>query len=155
MQRLQIETPEHIVLDFEVAGVGSRALAAVIDLAFLGGITFAILFIAGSLLGVGLASGPWAAAVIVFLFLLGWWLYYIAFEGLRQGQTPGKRIVGIRVVSDTGHAVSFGAAAVRNLLRLADFLPPPYFTGAVLAALHPRGKRLGDMVAGTVVVWDR
>lgn len=154
MQRLQIETPEHVILDFEVAGVGSRALAAVIDSAIMGGLAIAIMITVGTL-GVSLGSGSWAFAILLFLFLLGTWLYYIAFEGLRRGQTPGKRIVGIRVVSDTGHAVTFGAAAVRNLLRLADFLPPPYFTGAALAALHPRGKRLGDMVAGTVVVWDR
>src|SRR6185312_14049071 len=76
-------------------------------------------------------------------------------EGVRGGQTPGKRIAGIRVVMDTGHAVTFSAAAVRNLLRTADFLPPPYLLGALLVAFHPRGKRLGDLVAGTVVARDR
>jgi uncharacterized membrane protein SpoIIM required for sporulation len=84
-----------------------------------------------------------------------WTGYFIFFEGLRRGQTPGKRIVGIRVMMDTGHAVTLAAAAVRNLLRLADFLPPPYFIGAVLVAFHPRGKRLGDLVAGTIVARDR
>jgi len=58
-------------------------------------------------------------------------------------------------VSDTGNAVSLSAAAARNLMRIADFLPPPYLTGTLLVALHPRGKRLGDMVAGTYVVRQR
>ena len=84
-----------------------------------------------------------------------WNGYFILFEGLRRGQTPGKRVAGIRVVMDTGHPVTFGAAAARNLLRVADFLPPPYLIGLLLVAFHPRGKRLGDLVAGTVVARDR
>jgi uncharacterized membrane protein SpoIIM required for sporulation len=84
-----------------------------------------------------------------------WNGYFILFEGIRAGQTPGKRVAGIRVVMDTGHPVTFGAAAARNLLRVADLLPPPYLIGVLLVAFHPRGKRLGDLVAGTVVVRDR
>ena len=68
-----------------------------------------------------------------------WNGYFILFEGLGRGQTPGKRIAGIRVVMDTGHAVTMGAAAARNLLRVADFLPPPYLIGLLLVAFHPRG----------------
>ena len=147
MQRLQIETPEHVVLDFEVAGVGSRALAAVIDLAILGGLGFAIVLTVGTLFGVGLASGPWAAAVLVFLLLLGWWLYYIAFEGLRRGQTPGKRIVGIRVVSrETGGPIGLRAAVhragARDLFWFISFL----------ALGDPLLRPLHDRSAGTVVI---
>lgn len=143
------------MLDFEIAGIGSRALAALIDMAILLGALLAGILLTALLGRIGLRPGAWAQA----LFLIGgfalWYGYFTFFEGLRAGQTPGKRLAGIRVVRDTGHAVTLAAAATRNLLRIADFLPPPYLLGTVLVALHPRAKRLGDMVAGTVVVRDR
>ena len=109
-----------------------------------------------ALLGrLGIRLGSWGAALLLIGALALWYGYFTFFEGLRAGQTPGKRAAGIRVVRDTGHAVTLAAAATRNLLRIADFLPPPYLLGAILVALHPRAKRLGDMVAGTVVVRDR
>ena len=151
-QHLEVETPEHVVLDYEIAGLGSRALAAILDtillVIWLIGLSFIVLRLAASL-------GEWLVAVLTVLGFLSVWGYFTFFEGLRNGQTPGKRRLGIRVVSDTGHAVTFGAAVARNLLRIADFMPPPYLIGAILVALHPRGKRLGDLVAGTVVVRDR
>src|SRR6185503_5272035 len=157
-QHLEVETPEHVVLDLEIAGVGSRLLAAVIDSAIVTTIMVAGGLLAAVLAGLGLIprhGGAWLAAVAVGLaFALGNG-YFILFEGLRGGQTPGKRTVGIRVVRDTGHPVTLGAAALRNLLRVADFLPPPYLLGLGLIAFHPRAKRLGDLVAGTVVVRDR
>ncbi len=143
------------MLDFEIAGIGSRALAALIDMAILLSVIAAGILTSVLLGRLGIRLGSWGAA----LFLIGgfalWYGYFTFFEGLRAGQTPGKRAAGIRVVRDTGHAVTLAAAATRNLLRLADFLPPPYLLGAILVALHPRAKRLGDMVAGTVVVRDR
>ena len=154
-QRLQVETPEHVVLDLELAGVGSRALAALIDLLVL--IAGALTLFAGlvAIAGLGVTIGSLGGAVLMIGGFAAFAGYFVLFEGLRRGQTPGKRAVGIRVVSDTGNAVGLGAAAARNLLRVADFLPPPYLIGALLVALHPRGKRLGDMVAGTVVARDR
>lgn len=151
-QHLEVETPEHVVLDYEIAGLGSRALAAIIDTVIL-----FVWLIALSLTVVRFmaAFGEWIAAVLTLLGFLSVWGYFTFFEGLRNGQTPGKRWLGIRVVRDTGHAVTLGAAVARNLLRVADFMPPPYLIGAILVALHPRGKRLGDLVAGTVVVRDR
>ncbi len=150
-QHLEVETPEHVVLDYEIAGLGSRALAAMLDTLYLGFGTAALLIVLALLA----PTGKWVIAVGFLLAFLSLWGYFTFFEGLRGGQTPGKRQMGIRVVRDTGHAVTFGAAAARNLLRVADFMPPPYLIGAVLVALHPRGKRLGDLVAGTVVVRDR
>ena len=154
-QRVQVETPEHVVLDLELAGIGSRALAALIDLLVL--VTAALTIFAGlvAIAGFGVTVGSISGALLMIGGFAGFAGYFVLFEGLRRGQTPGKRVVGIRVVSDTGNAVGLGAAAARNLLRLADFLPPPYLIGALLVALHPRGKRLGDMVAGTVVARDR
>jgi uncharacterized membrane protein SpoIIM required for sporulation len=154
-QHLEVETPEHVVLDLEIAGVGSRALAAIIDMLILVGSLLGVMIVLGILGGYGLTLGRLGAAFLLLGGFAVWTGYFIFFEGLRQGQTPGKRAVGIRVVMDTGYAVTLSAAAVRNLLRTADFLPPPYLIGAVLVALHPRAKRLGDMVAGTVVARDR
>ena len=154
-QRLQVETPEHVMLDLEIAGVGSRALAALLDLLIMVGSGIGVLIVVAIFAGFGVTIGSIGGAILLFVGFLVWTGYFMLFEGLRQGQTPGKRIVGIRVVSDTGNAVSMGAAAARNLLRIADFMPPPYLIGGLLVALHPRGKRLGDMVAGTVVARDR
>jgi uncharacterized membrane protein SpoIIM required for sporulation/uncharacterized RDD family membrane protein YckC len=154
-QHLEIETPEHVVLDLEIAGIGSRALAAVLDTVILLGSALALTVVFVVLSRYGLGVGRLGAMVVTLGGFLGWLGYFILFEGFRRGQTPGKRIAGIRVVMDTGHAVSPGAAAARNLLRIADALPPPYLSGLLLAAFHPRGKRLGDLVAGTVVARDR
>ena len=154
-QHLEVETPEHVVLDLEIAGIGSRTLAAVLDMLILAGSTLAVVAVLAIFGGYGLTVGRLGGAILLLFGFAVWTGYFIVFEGVRGGQTPGKRIAGIRVVMDTGHAVTFGAAAVRNLLRTADFLPPPYLLGALLVAFHPRGKRLGDLVAGTVVARDR
>lgn len=154
-QHLEVETPEHVMLDLEIAGIGSRALAAIVDLLILVGGMIGALVSLGILGGFGVTLGRWAPAILLLGGFAVWTGYFIFFEGFRRGQTPGKRMVGIRVLMDTGHAVTPGAAAVRNLLRLADFLPPPYFLGALLVAFHPRAKRLGDLAAGTVVARDR
>ena len=154
-QHLEVETPEHVVLDLEIAGIGSRALAALVDTLILAGAAVATLVALGLLAGFGLALGSWGFALLVLGGFAAWTGYFVFFEALRRGQTPGKRMVGIRVMMDTGHAVTPGAAAVRNLLRLADFMPPPYLGGLLLVAFHPRAKRLGDLVAGTVVARDR
>jgi uncharacterized membrane protein SpoIIM required for sporulation/uncharacterized RDD family membrane protein YckC len=155
-QHIEVETPEHVVIDLEIAGVGSRLLAAVVDTAVLGGLTLVVALLLLILAEVGLIpTGPWMSALLLGGGFLLWNGYYVFFEGLRQGRTPGKSRVGIRVVRDTGHPLTVADAVTRNLLRLADFLPPPYLGGLLLMALHPAGKRLGDLAAGTVVVRDR
>ena len=147
-QHLEVETPEHVILDYEVAGIGSRALAALADW---------LLISLGTLLTV-LALGFWRgistwlfALQLLVLYALVWG-YFTGFEGLRHGQTPGKRWLGIRVIRDTGHPVTFSDAAARNLLLPVDLFG---MLGAFLIAIHPRAKRLGDLVAGTVVVRDQ
>jgi uncharacterized membrane protein SpoIIM required for sporulation/uncharacterized RDD family membrane protein YckC len=147
-----VETPEHVQLRYEVAGVGSRGLAAVIDHLFLGGALLGL-----SILGVVSfhAFGRWATAGVVLLsstLALG---YFTAFETWWHGQTPGKRFTGIRVVRDTGHPAGLGPVLARNLVRLADFFPPPYVSGLLMIFFHPRAQRLGDLAAGTLVVRDR
>jgi uncharacterized membrane protein SpoIIM required for sporulation/uncharacterized RDD family membrane protein YckC len=152
-QHLEVETPEHVVLDYEIAGLGSRALAAIIDHLLLMVWLIAMLIMIARFLPA--SGGEWIQAITILLVFLSIWCYFTFFEALRNGQTPGKRWLGIRVVQDTGHALTMGSAVARNLLRVADFMPPPYLIGAVFVGLHPRGKRLGDIVAGTVVVRDR
>ncbi|HSB54271.1 MAG TPA: RDD family protein, partial [Gemmatimonadales bacterium] len=144
-QHLEVETPEHVNLDLEIAGIGSRTLAAVLDTLLLAGATVAVVIALGILAGYGFTLGRVGMVVLGLLGFLAWNGYFILFEGLRGGQTPGKRATGIRVLMDTGHAVTLGAAVVRNLLRWADFLPPPYLIGTLLVAFHPRAKRLGDL----------
>jgi len=147
-----VETPEHVTLDYEIAGLGSRALAAVVDHLLLFLWLMAIAFIVSTMTG---SARHFAGVLWVAATFLSAWGYFALFEGLRGGQTPGKRMIGIRVVMDTGHPVNMPAALLRNLIRVADLMPGPYFVGAVMIALHPRAKRLGDMVAGTLVVRDR
>lgn len=156
-----VETPEHVDVYFELAGMGSRVAAGLLDLLLLllGG---ALLGIAGSsIVGSvtepdGLARGWLWAVLIVLSFSFGWG-YYTLFEALHGGQTPGKQALGIRVVMDTGRPITAQASAVRNLVRFIDcFFPLAWFIpGLVAITLHPSNKRLGDMAAGTIVVRDR
>jgi uncharacterized membrane protein SpoIIM required for sporulation/uncharacterized RDD family membrane protein YckC len=155
-QHLEVETPEHVVIDYEIAGLGSRSLAALVDTSIMG------LLIVAEAVAIPYAASRLGAAVSSVAFPLvtlavfaTTWGYFALFEAFRDGQTPGKRWMGIRVIRDTGHALTLRDAATRNILRLADFIPPPYVTGILCIAFHPQGKRLGDMVAGTIVVRDR
>ncbi|MEO8295454.1 MAG: stage II sporulation protein M [Gemmatimonadota bacterium] len=152
-QHLEVETPENVVLDYEVAGIGSRTLAAFIDVLILAA-WFLATFLVVELLGLGNAWGSWIRAIMFLIMALSYWGYFTFFEALRAGQTPGKRFSGIRVVRDTGHPVTMGAAGARGLLRTIDLFPPLLLADLILMALQPRAKRLGDLVAGTIVVRD-
>ena len=161
-QRLDVETPEQIVFSYSVAGVGTRAAAAAIDtlvcVATLVALYLLVSLVAQPMAGGGLPDVPsrWAISFYLFAQFAITWGYYVLWEGLRDGQTPGKRRLGLRVVQDGGYSVSFAASAVRNLVRAIDFLPPPlYGVGLVSAALSRSGKRLGDHAAGTIVVHER
>jgi uncharacterized RDD family membrane protein YckC len=158
---LRIETPEQIEVELEVAGVGSRLVAQLLDWlikwGILLGVSLVALVAAGllGLTGAGKAVQVFLGAVVVALyytFLLGFDIY---FEVRHNGQTPGKKAAGIRVLREGGAALDFQTAAIRNLLGLADFLPFLYLLGALLILLNRRGQRLGDMAAGTVVIRER
>lgn len=146
-QHLEIETPEHVMLDYEIAGVGSRMLAAMIDLLIIFVLLLTLLLVFSSVA----KSGSWVAAIALLLIFTILWGYFTLFEGLRDGQTPGMKRIGIRVVRDTGHGVTFADAAARNLVLPIDLFAG---VGVFVMAVHPRGKRLGDLVAGTVVIRD-
>jgi len=147
-QHLELETPEQVMLDYEVAGLGSRTLAAVADWTIM--TLLIVLAVAGLALWHGLSHWLFAIQIAVVYAIV--WGYSTGFEAFRRGQTPGKRWMGIRVIQETGGGVTFSEAAARNLLLPVDFIG---MIGLILIAVHPRAKRLGDMVAGTVVVRDR
>jgi uncharacterized membrane protein SpoIIM required for sporulation/uncharacterized RDD family membrane protein YckC len=161
-QRVDIETPENVIISYAVAGIGSRAAAALIDALILAGISLLTLYMMGLAARVagGLdmlaPAGAWLFAVYILLQFALIWGYYVLFEAMRDGQTPGKRYLGLRVVQDGGYSISFSASAVRNLLRIIDLQPGfTYGVGIVSAAISSSGKRLGDIVAGTFVVQER
>jgi uncharacterized RDD family membrane protein YckC len=159
-----LRTPEQIDLQYDLAGLGSRFLALAIDLLIqsavvaalvavfgLGGVLFAWSFrdVFGPSSGTVLSIGAALAVLLVFLLT---WGYFLVFELIWNGQTPGKRVAGIRVLTSRGEPVTLVHALVRNLLRLVDMLPTSYMLGTICILLTRRGQRLGDLAAGTVVV---
>ena len=153
-----VETPEHVDVHFELAGVGSRMAAGMVDAMLVS--VFDLLILLGWDAVNGFSSGAiiqgWLTALIILLIFAINWGYYTLFEALNGGRTPGKQALGIRVVMDTGHALTPGAAVVRNLVRFVDSLFPVPVIPAVLSIfLSASNKRPGDMAAGTIVVRDR
>jgi uncharacterized RDD family membrane protein YckC len=149
--RLTITTPEGVELSLTLAGVGSRFMAAVVDALIEGAVLIALALIV--FLSDGFGGGESVAfaiySVATFLIVVG---YDVAFEVLASGRTPGKRWNGIRVVRTGGQPIGFLASASRNLLRVIDFLPSFYLIGIVSIFVTSKNQRLGDIVAGTVIV---
>jgi uncharacterized RDD family membrane protein YckC len=162
-EKLIIETPEQTSIEFPLAGIGSRFLAVLIDTLIQG----AVLLVLGLLfLGLGYgfrrtvsampeSAGPWIAAILIFALFLLMYGYFIVFEAIWNGQTPGKRLTHIRVIKDSGQPITAIDAVARNLLRIVDQLPFAYGIGVLCAWISPQSKRLGDYVAGTVVVHEK
>lgn len=144
----EVETPEGIDLQAELAGPVVRILAYSID------ILIRLLF----LLVCGIALAFWGNAgqggLLVLMFVLEWF-YPVYFEVCRRGQTPGKKQMGLAVVNDDLTPVSWGTSLVRNLLRVVDFLPGAYLFGLISMVLNDRFARLGDLAAGTLVIYRR
>jgi len=150
-------TPEAVALEFQTANVGSRILAYVIDMAVVIAGIFAGLF-AVALLGqaTDLVVPDWVAITIVLVVLPSWWLgYFIAFETLWRGRTLGKAALGLRVVTTEGAPVRFRHAAIRGLLGLVDFAIASGFFAVMFILLTRDNQRLGDLVAGTLVLRER
>lgn len=140
------ETPEGIDLSFRVAGPVARSLAWSIDALYRTGlyIVCGIVFSFFGRFGMGV--------LLVIIFLLEW-AYPVFFEVLRDGATPGKKSLGLRVINDNGTPVSWGTSVTRNLLRAADFAPMFYGFGLCAMLMNKDFKRLGDMAAGTIVIY--
>jgi uncharacterized RDD family membrane protein YckC len=156
---LVIETPERVELHYVLANVGNRFLAAAIDHFIQVCLIVLILTLARAFTNWSLfvSMGVWAAALTVLAIFAISWGYFVAFETLWSGQTPGKRMMRLRVVREDGRPVRFFEVFVRNLLRFAvDFQPlSSYAIGVISIIFSERAKRVGDFVAGTVVVKER
>lgn len=145
--RLPLETPEGIELVVTPAGPSARLHAYLLDLLIRCGIYLAF-FIPLHFFG-RVGSGLF----LIIYFLLEWF-YPVLFEGLRGGQTPGKRYCRLRVLSADGTPLTFGGAMIRNLLRIIDIMPTFYVFGLLSMLMTQRFQRLGDLAAGTLVVFE-
>jgi uncharacterized RDD family membrane protein YckC len=147
----QVETPEHIRFDYPLAGPMRRTVAYLIDLAIRVGV-FLVFAIVMTLVDVATGiDGMSTGAFLIFYFALDWF-YYVLFETLWSGRSPGKRALKLRVVGQDGRSLTVLDSVLRNLLRAADFLPFGYAVGLVVMGVDPLFRRFGDLVAGTVVV---
>lgn len=159
---LIIETPERVPLHFALASIGNRFIACAIDhtiqVLALALIVVASLIVANfSSIERVLSSAPkWVYAVMGILVFLIFSSYFAFFEWIWSGQTPGKRWLKLRVIREDGRPITFWEAAVRNLLRTLDMMPYPFYSIGLISVFYTtRDQRVGDMVAGTVVIRER
>ena len=152
-----VETPEHVDVRLELAGVGSRLAAAVLDTLLIWMAALGLVLVNASFMSGTSEASSWATAVMILLVFLLFWGYFTLFEALNGGRTPGKQALGIRVVMDTGRSITGSAAVVRNLVRLLDCYFPlmPALPALIMMFVQRSNKRLGDMAAGTIVVRDK
>jgi uncharacterized RDD family membrane protein YckC len=160
--KLTIETPEQTALEFPLAGVGSRCLALLLDTLIQVGVFLALFMIYGIISAtipgsgsIGSAFGIWASAILYLAFFVIYFGYFAIFECVWNGQTPGKRVAHLRVIQESGRPVLIWQAIARNLMRAVDQLPGIYAVGLTSALFSKQNRRLGDFVAGTVVVHER
>ena len=170
-ETLIIETPERVPLAFALASIGNRFLAVAIDhsIQFLAIFLIAWVFI--SITGVGdngmgesagefFSEMPkWTLAIMILVLFLVFASYFIVFEWIWNGQTPGKRLLKLRVIREDGRPLTLWEAIARNLLRIFDAIPgfvvPVYSVGLIVIFLSNRDQRVGDVFAGTVVIRER
>jgi uncharacterized RDD family membrane protein YckC len=157
--QLNIDTPELVAIEMPLAGIGSRFIAILVDF-LIWGFVFLILGIVAAIIIPALhffggVSANWAIGIFVLIVFLLQWGYFALFEAFGNGRTPGKRVARIRVIHQSGRGINFVEALARNLVRFVDYFPSFYAVGLVAIFLSRRNQRLGDMVAGTLVVRDR
>jgi uncharacterized RDD family membrane protein YckC len=152
-----ILTPEHVEISLEPAGLGSRFIATVVDFALASGVAVLIAQVSSLVTPLGIGAVVRAVSLLVVN-----WGYHVYFETRHQGQSPGKRVVGLRVVDGRGLPLSVEQSFVRNVLRAVDVVPIGYAVGGACCMLDREHRRLGDMAADTLVVreqtlgeWDR
>ena len=168
-ETLIIETPERVPLAFALASIGNRFLAVAIDHFIQFTAIFVIVYAVYSLTGIGEATSSfgamesempkWTIAILILVFALVFSGYFIFFEWFWSGQTPGKRLLKLRVIREDGRPVTLWEAVARNLLRIFDAIPgfvlPIYSVGLITIFMSRRDQRVGDMFAGTVVIRER
>lgn len=163
LDRVRIDTPEQIALELPLAGIGSRFLALTIDsllqMALLLAAVFAFALLAPGLERnhryLALVSQSFAAALLILVPFCLYWGYFAVFEMVWQGKTPGKRLAGIRVIHQSGRPMTAIECIGRNLMRAVDILPGMYGVGLVCMLCNQQNRRIGDYVAGTIVVHDK
>ena len=166
-ETLIIETPEHVELQFALASLGNRFLACAIDHALQFSAMLAALIIAltvnstiralsESTLEKAKAGSLWTIAILILSLFIIYFGYFALFEAFWNGQTPGKRLLKLRVIKDDGRPINIFEACARNVIRLFDFMPTwLYSIGILTVFMNSKAKRLGDFVAGTVVIKER
>jgi len=157
--QLNIDTPELVSISLPVAGIGSRFIAVLVD-HLLWGVAFFVLFLLAAIIlpNVHVLAGIsplWGVGIVILLIFLFMWGYFALFEAFWNGRTPGKHVAKIRVIHRSGRAISFMEALARNLLRVVDYLPGFYAIGVISIFCSRQHQRLGDMVAGTLVVREQ
>jgi uncharacterized RDD family membrane protein YckC len=148
---LVVATPERVSFDYQVAGLGTRAIAQVLDLLIVSGILVAVYFVAVAVSLAQAVTGQLIAILGSFVVIFG---YFWVSEALWSGQTVGKKAFRLRAVGDRGEPLTFAQAGIRNIVRIVDFLPYGYGVGLIALFVNGKGKRLGDLAAGTIVVKD-
>jgi uncharacterized RDD family membrane protein YckC len=161
--QLSIDTPELVALQFPLAGIGSRCLALFIDY-FLQFLLFIIVVICFAVLAssrtiqpgrhTSAAADKWAIAILILIPFLFHWAYFTLFEAFWDGRTPGKRLMRVRVIHQSGRSISFFESMIRNLIRTVDALPSFYAVGLASLFITKRHQRLGDLAAGTIVIHE-
>lgn len=150
---LVVATPERVSFGYQVAGLGTRAIAQLLDLLIVFGILVALSLAAG-----GAAAFTNNAIVADLILIIGGFItvfgYFWVSEAMWSGQTLGKKAFRLRAVGDRGEPLTFLQAGIRNVVRIVDFLPYGYGVGVVVLFINGKGKRLGDLAAGTIVVKD-
>ena len=158
-EQLTISTPEQVAFEYEMAGIGSRFVAALLDHLILG-VTLFLIVCAAYTIGFmsitsasdGLEGVFLVLAIMTLIIFIITWGYFVVFETVWNGQTPGKRAGRLRVIRYNGQPIGAGEALVRNLLRLVDFLPGFYGVGLLSMFIDKNARRLGDFAAGTLVI---
>ena len=160
-ETFDIQTPENVAFGYQVAGIGSRFLASLLDTLIVGLLQVVILIVLTLIIRAfdGRAFSDqisaWVYAIFGLVAAIFYWGYYVFFEMLWNGQSPGKRWVGLRVIRGDGTPITLSESLIRNLARLVDFLPAAYGVGIVTMFIDKQSRRLGDLAAGTLVVQDR
>ena len=156
--KLIIETPEQTVLEFPLAGIGSRSLALAIDTL----LQIAVLIVLGLIAGIISYEGvlprlgkQYVYAILIFIGFLSQFGYFAFFEAIWNGRTPGKKWIHLRVIMDSGRPLGAQGAILRNLMRIVDSLPSIYAVGIITSLISPQNKRVGDYLAGTVVIQEK
>jgi len=159
-ETIDIQTPENVAFGYRVAGIGSRFLATLVDtliITLLQVVTVVSLVLILNALDASILgnASAWVIALFGLLLFVFYWGYYIFFEMLWNGQSPGKRWTGLRVIRSDGTPITLSESLIRNLVRIIDFLPATYGIGVVTMFIDKQSRRLGDLAANTLVVHDR